>query len=468
MRISVQTFLGKTLVLDNVSPSTKISDLKKKVQEQMNIKRPITSLTLDGVELQNNRPVSHYSYQDGVTIHVGTPDINLSRITFHVSDGTSFAIEVNPRHTVGQIKKTIAAEEGIVPKLQTLLLRDTELEDAKMICEYPLDGQALTLELSHSYQIFVKIDADLYPVVCRPFDRVANVRDYMQLDPNIPDPRDLAFYQNGEELNEHATLEQSEVEPGTILRLAPPKLFHINIRTFGLENDRSFNLRIETGDHVLQLKTKIQDITGIEVAQQKLVCNGRRVLGDEPVRDYGIITGTTVVMAVDIPIVVKTWFKSFDDLTFDPFSRLSDLRRRIELEEKMSLEHYRFSIDGKGLSDSSSLWDHGLRPHDVLYLGSRVLTLNVRTMKGVTFEVEVEELATVPNLKAKVAVATGIPVEQQNLIIFGKIRSNDKTLKDHGLRGGETVYLGARPSTRDYHSYSSSLELEEETETELA
>jgi Ubiquitin family len=57
------------------------------------------------------------------------------------------------------------------------------------------------------------------------------------------------------------------------------------------------------------------------------------------------------------------------------------------------------------------------------------------------YEVEAEEDESVRGLKERLELLTGIPLSDQMLRIRGKIRKNDKTLKQLGLVGGETLQL---------------------------
>jgi hypothetical protein len=55
--------------------------------------------------------------------------------------------------------------------------------------------------------------------------------------------------------------------------------------------------------------------------------------------------------------------------------------------------------------------------------------------------VEAEEDESVWGLKERIQLLTGIPMEDQRLLIRGKVREDEKTLKQHGLVGGETLLL---------------------------
>jgi len=59
----------------------------------------------------------------------------------------------------------------------------------------------------------------------------------------------------------------------------------------------------------------------------------------------------------------------------------------------------------------------------------------------VTHQVEAEEDESVWGLKERIQLLTGIPMEDQRLLIRGKVREDEKTLKQHGLVGGETLLL---------------------------
>ncbi|CAL9102684.1 unnamed protein product [Musa acuminata var. zebrina] len=72
------------------------------------------------------------------------------------------------------------------------------------------------------------------------------------------------------------------------------------------------------------------------------------------------------------------------------------------------------------------------------------IELNVKMLDSRVYTFRVNKDTPVPSLKAKVASATGVPVELQRLIFRGKVLKDDHHLSDYYLDDGHTLHLVAR------------------------
>jgi ubiquitin-like protein Nedd8 len=69
------------------------------------------------------------------------------------------------------------------------------------------------------------------------------------------------------------------------------------------------------------------------------------------------------------------------------------------------------------------------------------MKLNIKTLSGVQHTFNVEENDKIEFLKKQVEEKVGIPPIQQRLVFSGKILPDDKTIKEVGLKAGQTIQL---------------------------
>ncbi|WOL16803.1 large proline-rich protein BAG6 isoform X2 [Canna indica] len=70
--------------------------------------------------------------------------------------------------------------------------------------------------------------------------------------------------------------------------------------------------------------------------------------------------------------------------------------------------------------------------------------INVKTLDSQIYTFRINKNTPIPSLKAEVATASGVPVEQQRLIFRGKVLKDDHCLSDYHLEDGHTLHLVAR------------------------
>ncbi|KAL9645451.1 hypothetical protein ABK040_002648 [Willaertia magna] len=69
------------------------------------------------------------------------------------------------------------------------------------------------------------------------------------------------------------------------------------------------------------------------------------------------------------------------------------------------------------------------------------MLVNIKTLSGGINKFEVDENDKITYLKQLIQEKVGIAIAQQRLVMNGKILADDKTVKEAGLKAGDTVQL---------------------------
>lgn len=117
----------------------------------------------------------------------------------------------------------------------------------------------------------------------------------------------------------------------------------------------------------------------------------------------------------------------------------------IETKESIPVDHQRLFFNDSRLEAQKTVYEQGLSEGSTLTLkiddGTR--ELNVETEHSFTFKIIVKVEDTIEEVKDKIQEKESIPKEQAKLFFDGEELENSKTVKDYGLKKGETVQIKA-------------------------
>lgn len=205
----------------NVEPTTKVKDVKLKIQEKEKFDIEKQRLFLDNKPLENENSLEFYSIKND--IHLGF--ILLSRngmiIFIKMSKNKLMPLEVEPTDSIDTLKAKINENEGFLLDQFKLYLDEKELENGKSIQDYSIhDGQIIqfAIKLNGNEKIFVKLNEERIPIEVQLSFSIEEVKKQILYQRGIPiEMQQLSF--DGNVLENDKNLQYYSIENCSVLIL---------------------------------------------------------------------------------------------------------------------------------------------------------------------------------------------------------------------------------------------------------
>jgi ubiquitin C len=203
MQINVKTPDGKKITVD-VDPNDTVMDVKKKVADREGIPVDEQRLLFRGKELDDGPTLSDYNIKHGSTL-------DMEGMQIYVKDwnGKKFALDVQPRDTIKNVKSMIEKKEGIPPDQQYLLFGADLLDDGPTLADYKIKHKS-TINLDRM-KVNVQTPKGNVTLDVEPTTTTEEIKKMVHDEFDLPPEAQLVLFQ-GNELADPATLKGSNVK----------------------------------------------------------------------------------------------------------------------------------------------------------------------------------------------------------------------------------------------------------------
>jgi len=429
MEINVRTPEGRKIKI-KVDPNDTVEDVKKKVEEKLEIPVPEQTLFFNDDELDDPTTLDENGIKDGDTLNL-QPAMKI-----HVKhwNGTTTTLDVKPDDTIDDIKTTVEEKLEIPKEQQRLTFEGKPLrKNKKTLEEYKIKNQdTLILE---PMQVNVKTpDGKTLTFNVEPTDTIEDVKDKVEEEIGMPVPDQRILF-DGEELKDTPTLEDYNIKNGDTLFLDPMK---IHVKHY---DGRTITLDVQPDDTIDDIKERVEDKADIPKDQQRLTFNGKPL--DDPtstLRDYDIKHDDNLNLE-PMEIKIKTPDGKVIPIQVEPTDTVQDVRKKIADQTGMPVPEEDLTFNDTTLDDpNSTLADNDIKHGDTLTL--EPMHINVKHWDGTVITLDVNPTDTIGDIKSMVDDKMDIPPEYQRLKFEGKpLKKDGKTLKDYNIKNKDTIEL---------------------------
>jgi Ubiquitin family len=337
-------------------------------------------------------------------------------------------LEVDPSDTIGSIKDSIAEDIGIPKDKQVIKSKGKELPDNNMtVAKAGLqNGSKLTAEALKIPIVVKTLDGKAIKLMVDPNNYLSDIKRMVEPESGVPAPHQRLFLNNKELDNDHQKADEAGIIANTVLYMEPKTItLHVE-----MPNGTRVPIQVSPSDCTDDLKTKIEDQSGMAVSEQILKQQGKEMPAGKQLKDLGLRDGDAVQVAVNaVPVKVKTKDGNTIEILVAPNDTLADIKKQLEKETGLPADQQELSMNGKPLKDDkAAARDMGIKAGTTLQLDAKVMTITVELPDGSKHMVKLDALdstAAMQQAIAKTGLANFLSVEGKSLVLdtkkaFGK------------------------------------------------
>ena len=363
----------------------------------------------------------------------------LSHEETHKLDG------IKPLDTVSDL------ESNIRNRLQyhqgfKLMHHKTELQKGHTLCYYNIkDGSHLTLRME--IEVYVKsLTGSIFTLSLSPFNSVMETKMMIAEQHGIPTEQQRLVF-SGKALKDQCRLYEYNVTRKSTLHLILRLRGGMQIFVIALTG-KTITLEIGASDTVGNLKANIQDKEGIPPHYQGLIFCGKLLQNHHTLSYYNIQKESVLrlVLLRDTDIFIKTYTGKYINFNMNATNTIEFMIGEICNILKILPDQYRVIFDGQILNRECTLSNYDIPAkstiHLVLIEGETIeIFFKSQAERCFTIIFKAFGLETVEDLKAKIQLVEGIPIDRQNLLFDGRELENRYTLLDSGIENESTLTL---------------------------
>ena len=285
LEVTIRSEGSLRLVTLKVNATDSILELKREIQNITGVPPKEQSLSVAGIELENERTIFAYNIQNKSSINLV---VKIKVYLVNPLTQEKITLVQKPRDTIGSVKDNIYAQTKISSERQVLKFSGRELDDGQTLFYYNIESES-ELFLYEAVVIFVKmLNGTKVRLKLFEHDTVENVKVRLRLGKDFGRRYMERLSFRGKLLRDSDTFSDLNIENESILRYIVMIRIHIK-----MPNGRQISVDVNLDDNIRNVRRKIQSEGRIPRNQQYLLMyDGEKLNGSYTLRHYELRNGS--------------------------------------------------------------------------------------------------------------------------------------------------------------------------------
>jgi ubiquitin C len=441
INIAVETPDGKVHMVE-AKPSDTADMIKEKIAEETGMAAPRQVLKFQGNELSKGKTVKDMGIRDGSAI---TVEVFKVPVTVKTMDGKQIKVMVDPIDKLGDIKKQLEKESGLVPENQKLFMNGDELmDDNKTADDYGIKADSVLDLEPKSIKITVEMpDGKAHTVEVNASDTADTIKEKIAEKTGMAAPRQVLKFQ-GKELPKGKTVKDMGIRDGSAITVEVFKV-PVTVKTM---DGKQIKVMVDPIDKLGDIKKQLENESGLAPENQKLFMNGDELMDDNKTADdYGIKADSVLDLEPkSIKITVEMPDGKAHTVEVNASDTADTIKEKIAVETGMAAPRQALKFQGKELPKGKTVKDMGIRDGSAITVEVYKIPITVKTKDGTTVSLNVEPCDTINMIKKVIEKETGLEPKKQCL------KLGEETLKDGRSTADECGIKAGSSLTMDKHA----------------
>jgi len=385
----------------------------------------------DQILTGDNLTAKDLGLRDGSTINV---DIFKVPITVNVPDGKTIEMMVDPTSSLSALKRDLEAKAGIPASNQRLTKDGEELDILlKKLHNYDIKaGTVLDLE-PRVMTVQVKMpDGSTTEVEISPSDTGADIKAKIAGKTGMAVHRQV-LCADGKGIADNVTARDAGLREGSLIDVSILKI-PVNVTTW---DDKVVQILVEPTDKLSDVRIALEAETGLP-AKNQILSMANTVLHDDNKRAnaYGITEGSTLYLEpryMEITVKLPDGTSEIFEVTAQ--STGDEIKQKIADRVGIAATRQVLHFNGTEIRADASMKGMGIKGGATLQCSLYKIPVTVKAKDGKTFDIEIEPVENVDDIKAMLKPLAGLSPRRQVLSFVEKeLDIGSRTVSSCGIK----------------------------------
>ena len=282
-------------------------------------------------------------------------------------------------------------------------------------------------------EIFVQVmNQEIITLEVDSSDTIGNLKEKIKDKKGFPAEEQLLFFQSKTQLKDDRTVSDYNIQNKSTVKLSL-QIYRLEV-TILTEGRRPVTLEVNATDSILELKRKIQDVTGVPLKKQCLSFAGIELENERTIFAYNIQNKSSINLVVKIEVYLVTPLSQEKmTLVLKPKDNIGSIKDKIYAQTKLPSHRQVLKFNDEELDDVHTLKYYNIESKSKLFL-YEAIKIFVEMLKGTVVTLKLCKSNTIEDVKVRLNLREDIPWDMQRLSFRGKPLRDSDTLSDLNIQ----------------------------------